>query len=33
MKLTKNIDYYRSNKKEEVTISESERELLEYDRN
>lgn len=32
MKLTKNKKYYRTNEKEEVTISEDERELLEYDR-
>ena len=32
MKLTKNKNYYRVNEQEESTISESERELLEYDR-
>ena len=32
MKLTKNINYYRSNEKEEATISKNEKELLEYDR-
>jgi hypothetical protein len=32
MKLTKNINYFRSNAKEEQIMSEKQRELLEYDR-